>query len=325
MVKDLLMEDIQPKVESYGDEIGAIRVVSAVAVIAREAPGEEGDLDGVSEQLVFQLVEMIVSATWIITCWHPGRIFADPSHKEKRQPLLREAFLAHVRYRWLEESQHPRTAGDLGVYLARSLVDTYGASHRMLERWVASWEMRFFRDMGAGRVDTLEHATEEISNMLSLVGEFRRRRTAFAEARSATPDKTWFPNLSDTQDVPGTGRRESAQVNALAALIDVSGKSLELLFNSIRADMDLLMLHSMGTQQKSGERLEKKLKIVTVLFLVPTLIAGVFGANTAVPWEHEMFGFKFMLILMVILSLVVYLVMFVLGDKQARAPKGSGP
>jgi CorA-like Mg2+ transporter protein len=325
MVKDLLVEDIQPKVEPYGDHADGVRGVSTVAVIAREAEGDDDDPDGISEQLIFQLVEMIVGDGWIISCWHPGRIFIDSSHVDVSPPLLREPFLAHVRYRWLQESEQEKTAGDLGLYLARSLVETYGASHRMLQRWVESWEMQFFSNLGDVKVDTIQHATTEVSNLLSLVGEFQRRRTAFDEARLATPDKAWFPNLTDWGNGATDGTRQSEQVNALKTLIEVCGKNLKSLFENIRADMDLLMLHSMGTQQKSGERLEKKLKIVTVLFLVPTLIAGVFGANTALPGEHEWRGSGLMLLLMVCLSIVVYFAMFVWGDTGDRAPKRRTP
>ncbi len=60
MAKDLLAEDKQPKVETYGDEKDGVRGVSVAAVIAWELPGDELDDDGVSEELIFQIVEMVV-------------------------------------------------------------------------------------------------------------------------------------------------------------------------------------------------------------------------------------------------------------------------
>lgn len=149
MVRDLLRQDVQPKVETYGDESDGVRGVSVVAVIGRELPGRPGDSDGVSEQLLFQVVEMIVGPGWIVTCWHPSRVYTGTDEHRQGQPVLREPFLSHVRHRWFNddvELERPhKTSGDLGIYLARALVDTYGASHRMMERWVEGWEVDFYR------------------------------------------------------------------------------------------------------------------------------------------------------------------------------------
>ncbi len=85
MVRDLLRQDIQPKVETYGDERDGVRSVSAVAVIARELPDPD-DFDGVTEQLVFQMVEMVVGDGWIVTCWHPSRVFSGTSGRRRGPP-----------------------------------------------------------------------------------------------------------------------------------------------------------------------------------------------------------------------------------------------
>ncbi len=45
---------------------------------------------------------------------------------------------------------------------------------------------------------------------------------------------------------------------------------------------------------------------MTGLVLVPTLVAGVFGANTAVPGGQAWWGFEVMLLLMVVSAVVVY-------------------
>jgi hypothetical protein len=74
----------------------------------------------------------------------------------------------------------------------------------MLERWVAGWEVDFYRSLSSEKkAEHLKEAAREISNLLSMVGEFRRRLTAFEHARYATTDKTWFPSASDRADAPG--------------------------------------------------------------------------------------------------------------------------
>jgi hypothetical protein len=100
MVRDLVRADIQPKVDTYGDELDGVRGVSALAVIAREARSAPGDSDGVSEELIFQLVEMIVGPGWIVTCWHPSRIFTGGGDPRNDVAILREPFMSHVRHRW---------------------------------------------------------------------------------------------------------------------------------------------------------------------------------------------------------------------------------
>ncbi len=315
MVRDLLRQDLQPKVETYGDENDGVRGVSAVAVIARERPSGDDDSDGVSEELVFQLVEMIVGDHWIVTCWHPTRIYTGTNEGHSEDPILREPFMSHVRYRWeqdlLREGSTPqqKTSGDLGVYLARSLVDTYGASHRMMERWVESWEVDFYRSLTSNdKADKLKEAAGEISNSLSMVGELRRRLTAFEHARWSTTDKSWFPGVSDRDLSRPREEEQSEQVKSLAKTLDSDKQKFELLAEEIRADMDLMMLQSAATQQESTERIQGYLAKVTGLVLVPTLVAGLFGANTQLPGGGSWVGFELMLLLMVVSAVGVYLV-----------------
>lgn len=312
MIRDLLTQDVQPKVETYGDENDGVRGISVLAVIAREAPGEPGDSDGISEELIFQMVEIIVGMRWIVTCWHPSRTFIGTDEPEAGHSVLREPFLSHVRHRWLEAvaaaSPNEETSSDLAVYLSRTLVDTYEASHRMLERWVAGWEVDFYRSLSSEKkAEHLKEAAREISNLLSMVGEFRRRLTAFDHARYATTDKTWFPSVSDRAEAPGEGT-DTSQQGHLATTVQAAEKSFALLSDTIRADINLLMLQSTATQQESTERLQRLLGKVTGLVLVPTLVAGLFGANTELPGRETWLGFELMMILIVLTAITAYLV-----------------
>lgn len=313
MIRDLLRRDVQPKVETYGDEKDGIRAVSAVALIAREAPGDDGDSDGVTEELVFQLVEIVVGPGWMVTCWHPARIYSGTTERQRGQSLLREPFLSLVRHRWSEaaETEGKTTklaSGELGILLVRSLVETYGASHRMMERWVESWEVDFYRCLTYGdKGPRLKHAAGEISNLLSMVGEFRRRLTAFEHARWSTSDQCWFPGLNDAWDAKNHPVKESEHVEKLVTALESTEARLTELSSAIRDDMDLLMLQSTAAQQESTERLQNYLGKVTGLVLVPTLVAGLFGANTSLPGGGSWTGFELMLILMVVSAVAVYL------------------
>jgi len=311
MIRDLLRADLQPKVETYGNERDGVRSVSVFAVVARELPNDL-DADGVSEALVFQLVEMLVGNGWLVTCWHSSRTFRGSSEEQPGPHMLRETFNSHVRYRWREAEPKPldgKSSGDLGLYLARSLAATYGASYRMMERWVELWEVNFFKSLGGrpDRASLLREAAEEISNSLSMVAEFRRRISALEHARWSTTDKCWFPRLTDHGNSGVKEEDRSEQAKGLETYIQSEEKKLTRLSADIRADMDLLMLQSAATQQASSERLQSRLGLVTGLVLVPTLVVGMFGANTELPGRNNWLGFELMLAFMVISGVAVYL------------------
>ena len=331
MVRDLLRQDIQPKVETYGDERDGVRSVSAVAVIARELPDPD-DFDGVTEQLVFQMVEMVVGDGWIVTCWHPSRIFSGTSGEEAGPAALRQPFLNQVEHRWLDDEhdadaeRRVKTASDLGLYLTRSLVDTYGASHRMLERWVSSWESDFYAALATSdrseKAERMKAAAREITDLLAMVGEFRRRLTALQHARWTTSDRSWFPALSDRDESILEEEDQSAQAKALSDHLESIEKKTKELSDGIRADMDLLMLQASATQQEQTERLQGYLSRVTGLILVPTFVAGLFGANTRLPGGGSWMGFDLMVVLMVVSSIAVYLIMRRLALLSDRKSSG---
>ncbi|MGY2703127.1 CorA family divalent cation transporter [Nocardioides sp. HB32] len=323
MVRDLLTPDVQPKSETYGDERTGARTVSVAALIAREVPDEDDEFDGVDEQLLSQMVELVVGPGWMITCWHPCKVLTGGGRVSDSPALLREPFLAHVAHRWAHDPIDPsrteavKEASDLATYLARSLVATYGASLRMLQRWVSTWEVEFYQTLGSpddhkelkGRDQrrALKDAAAEISNFLSVVGVFSRSVNAFQLAGEEMPNKTWFTTPTG-QPVDELGRRvHTEQAQALASSVEAAARKLAQLSDEIRADMDLLMIHSQARQQESSERLQGYLGKVTGLILVPTFVAGLYGANTALPGGGSWMGFDIMLLLMAASAAISYL------------------
>ncbi len=315
MVRDLLTADPHPKAETYGDERLGVRTVSIPALIAREVPDEDDQYDGVDEQLLTQMVELLVGPGWMVTCWHPGRILVGGGKDKVSPGLLRAPFVAHVAHRWLNdpvEEGRPgsfKDSSDLATYFARSLVATYGASLRMLQRWISDWEGEFFQSLGGiegeqsreGKDprDLLRGAAREISSFLSLVGEFSRNVNALQLAREEMPNKTWFVTPSGPAQVKREEDASSGQAHRLGDSVTAASHKLELLLDEIRADMDLLMIHSQAQQQESAERLQGYLGKITGLILVPTFVAGLYGANTALPGGGSWMGFEIMILLMV--------------------------
>lgn len=324
MVRDLIHEDPQPKVEAYGDELGPVRSVSVVAAIARELPGDEDDSDGVSEELLFQLVEITVGEGWILTCWHPSHSSSGATEEKPDTFLLQEPFLSNVRRHWSEppaegaEQHRAKTSSDLGLFLVKSLTHTYEASHRMMQRWMASWEVEFYTSLkSSDRAGRLKAAAKEISDFLSITADIRRRLTGFQHARLSTADKTWFPDVTGHSSSSAGASGKTSPVHSLVESLDVAKEGFDRLSQDIRANMDVLMLQSTATQQEASERVQSYLGKVTGLVLVPTFIAGLFGANTRVPGGGSWGGFELMLVLMLVSAVAVYLIMRGI-TKQAR-------
>ncbi len=315
MLKDLLESDPHPRIEAYSETPAGIRMVSSVAVIARELPADDStDLDNVDKQLIFQQVEGIVGDGWIVTCWHPTQLQQGPGLMRRGDPLLREAFLGFIRNRWVYSDSRMSTAADVAMLLLRALANTYGASVRMLERWLDDWELQLFCSMrnaaggdhksANGKTSPyreVQHASREISNISGMVTEFRRRLIAFYSAREAMPGNVWFQYMDDSGSV-----RPNEQSERLEGFFRAAIQGLDTLSEAIRDNMNLLTLHSLSLQQAAGKKLEDKVLWVTVLVLVPTLIAGVFGANTRLPGGGEWLGFQIMILAMVAAGLAVY-------------------
>jgi hypothetical protein len=322
IVRDLLTPDSQPKAEIYGDEATGIRTVSVAALIAREVPDDDDDFDERDEQLLVQMVELVIGPNWLITCWHPGKSLNGGGVVTEGPRLLLEPFLSYVSHLWVEgrrdapaEELRPQGGNDLAAYLTKSLVATYGASLRMLQRWVSSWEAKFFQTIGIPDDQTrtngqatkvLQAAAVEISNFLSVVGEFSRSVNALKLAGEEMPNSSWFAQPHPT--VGNTPRPSdfSDQVDDITTAVETAVTKTGQLSEEIRADMDLLMLHSQARQQETSERLQGYLGKVTGLILVPSFVAGLFGANTALPEGCTWTGFVIMVVLMVVSAAASY-------------------
>jgi Mg2+ and Co2+ transporter CorA len=280
LVEDLVEADDQCRLDEYADDV---RHVSAVA-LHTSTRAQDG------HGIAFQVVETIVGPDWVVTCWHTSR--PELPGQDPGDDRLRETVNDGVRGSWADGDA--TTAGDVATELVLMITSRYKQSCRALEEWLQDWESAFHAD------ENLE--TSPLKHLLGLVIEARRRLAALNNARSHATDGHWFGGLST-----------SAVDDRADDFLDHALKRLQTTFENIRADMELVCMEKMVRQaevaeesQESDRKFQEALGKITALLLVPTLIAGVFGANTALPGGGTWIGFDGMLALMVVTSVTVY-------------------
>jgi hypothetical protein len=294
MVTDLFTVDPRPYVHSYNDE-PHLRMVSAFAVTADES--EEGASDADASKagaLVVQLVEMLAGDGWMITCWHRSKRYHGAEEIAEGPPVGRDGVLQGVERWWVQGGLS--TAGDLATLVLHELVLTYPSTGRVMLSWLEQWELDFHR-----RFDKTERHT--LIDVRSLLAELEERLRAI-ERPEAEAEDSWFTGLSS----PKWPER-------VQKLVDRALSDVQSIHDTLRASLDLLGVHATAQQlrlaqdqAKQAEKLQGALAIVTSVLLVPTFIAGTFGANTQIPGQGKWWGFLLMVILMVLGAVGTYMV-----------------
>jgi hypothetical protein len=301
MVEDLLSTDPLPRVQDYGRE-GAIRKVSAFSATAedrRQSGGKTG-------RLRFGVVEFLANEHWLVACCHETQSFAGEDVCTLGASDGYEALLRATEKRWTAGSFH--SPGDLGLLILRELTRTYRAAEHTLHRWLEQWEMGFYRN-GHGDQDALV-------DLRGLVAEFRARLNAMNCPRDEAAE-AWFAGVSHGGEARKADRQIDDSLRGLDRLSDMVRTSFELLHT--KATHQQLELQQV--QADRTEQLQEKIEKITSLFLVPTLIAGFFGANTWLPGGngvHAAASFEFMIAAMVIGSLGAYFGLGWLREREKR-------
>jgi Mg2+ and Co2+ transporter CorA len=278
MIADLLDPDELPEIKDL-DEPG-VCAVSAFAVEAVEPPQR-----GQAGTLRFLLVEFLANNRWVVTCCHPATSYAGMSSPAPGSALRCDALLRGVDRRWAEGGFE--TAGDLAVLLLHELTCTYGLAWRKMTRWLEEWERAFYTDADSARLDPLR-------DIHALISEFRARLNALNvpqdEARSA-----WFRGVS-RDAIP---RRADKNIDKALAGLDRLGDML-------RSTHGLVQAHRAQSEQNASEKRQRHFELASILFIVPTVVAGTWGENTWVPGQNRPWGFALTLAVMALAGLVVY-------------------
>jgi hypothetical protein len=299
MLEDLLTPDDSPEGAQYED--GEIRLASTFSVVARryEQKQERGKPLGAGV-LEFQPVEILAGPDWLISCWHPTRVFQGAERIDGGRPGSAERIFRGARSRW-EHGRHGG-AGDLGIAVMGELALSYAPAHRELLSWLEDWELSLYLD------DELD-SHDELPELWGLTAMFRNWLNPLSQPGLREDiDKAWLP-ASDHEAAVAVNECVEGALVALGKL----GETL-------RQSFGVLHVEQAEEQRQHDERTARRFETVAAAFLVPTLIVGFYGANTWVPGQNRHWGFWVMVALLVLFSCVA---VFAVTRMQRRASQAA--
>ncbi|HYQ78329.1 MAG TPA: CorA family divalent cation transporter [Solirubrobacterales bacterium] len=296
MLRDLLTPDEKPEGQRYDDDI---RLASSFSVEARrpEKQVDRGTPQGVGV-LRFQPVELLAGESWLVTCWHPRRIFQGSKKVDEQSPGEVEDLREAVAARWRRKpGERP---GDLGISIMHELALTYAPAHRTLNAWLEDWELSLYID------DDLDNH-DQLPELWGLMAVLRDWLSPLNKAGLRSDiGKAWLPVS------------EHSAVIEVDDRIDKALEQLGKLSETLRQSFGLLHLEHSEEQRKRSERVQRRNELLAAGFLVPTLIVGFYGANTWVPGQGRHWGFWVMVTLLAVLSVLVVTV-FWRGHQRTEA------
>jgi hypothetical protein len=309
MERHLSSRDYRPALHVYRAD-GAIRSMSCFVASTDELV--DADPTDASQpktgRLTFWPLEMSVGERFLLTVRRRGervvtslaerRSVTDVEDADRCSVLGSVELFEQVQRRWSRAvgrhtAGHPGSAGDAALLILHWMADSYLDSVRTMEAWLSQWELQVFDRQGEPERGTLMVLRE-------MLAETEARGGVFAYPHGGDPVTGWLPGVRDVTEAQHV---HSVLTRVLRMLLSVQ----ERVRDRIDAVSDL-------DQQRSRRRVER----LGFLILFPTLIAGVFGANTAIPGGGTWAGFGGMLAAMFILTILAYRVVVGTGPGPAR-------
>lgn len=301
MAAELLDADQLPGVRELA---GGVRNVTAFEVITAEGQADEKDpAASKAGTLSFQLVEFLQTERWLISCWHKHHPTPDGAREQAEEPPADHRELVAAVSRWWQANER-HTAGELGLAVMAELAASYTRARRTLYGWHETWELDFYERRHDTEITTLR-------DLRMLGASFRSQLEALNQpGMSRNPQLIWFTHVA-----------RSADAERVDDLIDRALANLRALSDVLRTSTDLVATLSFSEQSRRSERFQELAALVAAVLLVPTLIAGIYGANTRLPGEGHWSGFALMIITMV---LSAPLTLGVIGRWRRRTDRSEG-
>lgn len=282
MVEDLLTPDDEPHGVTYGD--GKIRLASSFEAGVRRANchTRRGEAEDAGD-LVIKPVELLANDNWLITCWHPTRVFAGAKRLEDEPAKGPGAELfERVKSRWMCGPAH--SPGDLGVLVMHELALSYASTHRALSGWLEDWELGLYIDDDSNH-ETLPKLWGEMAVLRDWLNPLNR------PGLRVDLDRAWL-RATDHNAVIEVDKRVD---RALANLAELGA--------TLRSSFQVLHVQQAQEEREQSERTQHRVEIMAAAFLIPTLVVGFYGANTWIPGQNQHWGFEVMVAALVLLSL----------------------
>jgi CorA-like Mg2+ transporter protein len=282
MLCDLLTPDEQPEGKRYD---GEIRLASSFSVAPWRPEGhnERGTPHGVGV-FHFQPVEILAGDSWLITCWHPQRVFQGSKKVDEQPPGNTDDLFEAVARGWKRE---PRARpGDLGISVLHELALSYAPAHRALHAWLEDWELSLYIE------DDLDNH-DQLPELWGLMAVFRDWLNPLNKpGLRADLDKAWLP------------ASDHAAVIEVDERIDKALAAMGRLSETLRQSFGLLHVEQAEEQRQQSERTQHRVELIAAIFLLPTFIVGFYGANTWVPGQGRHWGFYVMVAVLVVMGVL---------------------
>jgi CorA-like Mg2+ transporter protein len=254
-------------------------VITTCAVRADPPDPHDEEAPG---RLIVSPVELMAGEKWLLSCWHAQRIYAGPREPvDFAEPDDAASTIAAVGRRWRADERS--TAGDLGVQVMMHLALSYAKAHRTLYGWLELWELNLY-EQDVQDPAIVEGARAHLRRMWGLRAALRDWLSPLnVPGLGMDLSEAWLP-ATDHQAVIAVDDRIDKALGALAKL----GETL-------RASFQLLHLQEHQIERERAERRLRQLELIAAIFLIPTLVVGLYGSNTWLPGQGEVWGFLVML------------------------------
>jgi len=136
-----------------------------------------------------------------------------------------------------------------------------------------------------------------------LLTRLRVRLTALSPIHDR-PAEAWFAHAIDESAAISLDRKLERALRQLKETSEALRSSLQVLTTAGTAEH----LRLAQDQRERSKQLDDRITQITALLLVPTLIVGIYGANTMLPGRDHWAGFGLMLGLIVVSAVVTLLV-----------------
>jgi hypothetical protein len=218
----------------------------------------------------FQTVAITADDDWVIIVWHSPTRATGAGEALAQDHWEKHGFEPGVKARWLTDLT---TGDEIALGFMGELLDTVATARRSMFSWLEAWEIDFSRRLQQTETGTL-------LRIRGLVAELRARMTLVARE-------------------PFLSRDDDPRRAALANSVEHSLRLLRELSEMVRGASEMVATSTAQKQEERSERLQNVGTLVASVFLVPTLIGTIYGANTNLPGRDTWTGFAVMLVVMV--------------------------